>query len=134
MIFIRNIQDEDVNLLKTFLDITLVNDDFYIMCTNGKLYKLYNLEESAFSQSVLESSTRSVSNETLMNATLDRITNTKYSNRLNAFCYVETWEGSLNIISGEEYIYFQTNEQISKVKYPASIKPIKKILNLENYM
>lgn len=111
-----------------------MNDDFYIMCTNGKLFKLFNLEESAFSQSVLESSTRSVENETLISATLDRITNTKYSHRLNAFCLIETWEGWLTVISGEEYIYFQTQEQITKIKYPAGIKPIKKILNLENYI
>ena len=128
------VQDEDTSLHQTFLDITLVSDEFFIMCKNGRLYKLSNLEDVLLSQSVLEASTKSVGNETFLNATLERVTNSKYSQQLNAFCYLETWEGPMIILAGDEYLYFQNEEQICKVKYPAKMEPIKKILNLEEYV
>lgn len=133
----RSILEEDINLCKSFIDINQINDEYYIMCANGRLYKLHSVEDKQLSESLsntIPENETFLMNETYVGASLDRITKLKYPNEIYSFCCIQTYTGERYIVSGVDCIYFQTVDSMERVSYPKNIKPIKKIYNLENYV
>lgn len=107
------------------------------MCSNGKIYKLLNIDE----QQILELAGRTEVedclefNETFHNtATLEKVTSTKLSNKINAFCCVQTIDGEMFIACGNEIVFFITSNRVERIKYPKAVSSIRKIFNLENYV
>lgn len=131
------IQEEDVSSPRTFLDVIQVNDEYFIMCANGKVYKLHNIDEQQMNELVvnIDGDNTAELNETILkSAVLDKIVNIRLSKKIEAFCYVQTYEGDLFIVSGAEGVYFITRNHIERKDYPENTKMIKKIFNLDNFI
>lgn len=108
-----------------------------MMCCNGKIYKLHNLDEKLLSEAIV---TNDVDETCIFNESylkfvqLDRISNTKLPVGIRSFCCIQTYGGQQFIISGSNHIFFVADGTLERISYPATVKPIKKIYNLENYI
>lgn len=130
------INEADINASGSFLDIIQSNDEFIVMCANGKVYKVRNIDEQRMSDAIKPDSEDTVEfNDSLVNsATLEKVATSKLSKTILAFCCVQTFDGEMYIASGADSIYFITSNHIERIKYPQNIKQIKKIFNLENFV
>lgn len=133
----RSIDDADINPSGSFMDIIQMNDDFIIMCTNGKIYRLKNFDESHMSEvaNIPDVDDSFLFSESFTNiAKLEKISNTKLSSAITAFCCIQTYDGEIFIACGSESVYFISGNHIDRIKYPHGVAGIKKIFNLENYV
>ena len=127
------IQEEDVDANGSFIDIIQLNDEFIIMCTNGRVYKLHNIDQSKVAE-VTNKEHGDFNDSFLVQVALDRVVNNKLQSKVNAFCYVSTMDGDMYIACASDNISFITKDRIEIIQYPKNVIKIKKILNLDNYI
>lgn len=123
----RNIPSVDVNLKRSFLEIIQGDDGFTIMTSNGKIFKLANVDEEMFNASMTESFKLEDPEA------LRCVSFVKLASHINTFCSAQTYEGEMFIACGSEYVFFITSDDVERVKYPEHIAEITKIYNLEHY-
>ena len=114
-----------------------VNDEFFIMCSNGAVYKLNGVDESMLWDLLAERSVDDtcVFNETVLKSVmLDKVARVKLPKDLHAFCYIQTFFGDVFIVSGSEHVFFISNDVADRIAYPENVEKIKKIYNLENFV
>lgn len=126
------INKEDVGESKTFLNIIQVEDNYKIMCSNGRVYKLHEINEK---QLVRNTEAGDDSTETILKSVkLDKVSNIRLSKSIHAFCCVETFDGEQYIVVGAEGVYFITADNVDRISYPANIGRMREIFNLENFI
>lgn len=135
--FFSKIQDEDIGLNQTFLDVIQVKDEFNIMCTNGKVYKLHSIDEALITDVIgnqnLEN-TIELNDSLIKSAVLEKVTNTRISSTIDAFCFVDTYDGGLFIASGSDGIHFITANYVTRIAYSSNISRLKRIFNMDNFI
>lgn len=136
----RTIEEEDMRSEKCFQDIIQVNDDYFILLANGRIYKLSNIEEKSLSDSMLSinGNETCIMNETyLKNVALECLTKTKFPKNVYSFCRLLTCEGEMFVVAGENFVYLintETNDSFLSIPYLNGIQRMTRILNLDNFM
>lgn len=132
----RTIHEADINAAGSFLDIVQLNDEFTIMCANGKIYKVRHIDYQMIGEVASRVADASYEfNDTTQNAAeLNKITATKLADDIKAFSCVQTYDGEFYIACGGDWIYFVTTSLVDRIKYPENVSHIKKIFKLENYV
>lgn len=131
------INEADINNKGSFIDIIQLDEDFVVMCTNGKVYKIRNIDEKKFNEAAVMTDNEDTVefNESLLNsAKLDKVASSKLSSSVMAFCCVKTFEGEIYIACGADSIFFVMSNHVERIKYPQNITRIKKLFNLENFV
>lgn len=119
------------------MDIKQTNDEFYIMCANGAVYKLHSIDEQLMSKMIAGSNVddTTVFNETVLNtAVLEKVAKVKLPRTLLAFCCIQSFNGDIFLVSGTESVYFMSNDHVDRIGYPENVSKISKIFNLENFV
>ncbi|GAB0092349.1 kinetochore-associated protein 1 [Sergentomyia squamirostris] len=125
------VDDEDIQEERTFIGISSYNQDLYIMCTNGRLYKLSAIEE--------DKSVRSFNDETLTfdetitsNASLCKISSRKFFNEIISFTMMPDMLTPTAVFTDSTRIYIYSSEGIVPIPVPAKLQGVKKLILLED--
>ncbi|XP_070501724.1 kinetochore-associated protein 1 [Chironomus tepperi] len=133
-IFNSTIQKEDIDSIKSFIDIQLVGEEFYILCNNGKIYKIKGIEgEQLLEISNFDETT--CFNESLIKSNnVERICNHRFTSSINSFCVVQDIFNDIFIICCDQYITIIEGDQSFRVNFIKHLGSVKKIVNLESYI
>lgn len=136
----RVVEEEDIRCETTFKKIVQINDEYFILLSNGRIYKLSNIEEKALSDSMLSfngNETCLMNESHLKNVSLNCITKTKFPKSVYSFCRVMTCDGELFVIAGEGFIYLvnaESDDSFTAIPYIKGFKRVTKIFNLDSFM
>jgi hypothetical protein len=134
------VEEGDIGAPKTFEDIIQINDEFFMLLANGRVYKLTNIDEKLMSESMvsLNENETCVMNEThLKNVCLECKTKAKLSKKVNCFARIATYEGEMFVIAGDGYLFIvdtKSKDPFVTIPYISGMSRIKKIFNLEDFM
>jgi kinetochore-associated protein 1 len=128
----RIIHEEDIDSEKSFNDIQLVNQEFSLLCTNGKIYKIKGIEEEQLMEmsSMDNEATTCLNESVLRTINAERISNHRVTSSISSFCVVD----DIFIVCCNKYIIIIEGDQAHHIPYIKELGPVKKIYNLESYI
>lgn len=134
----RSIQVEDIDNSKSFIDIQLVNNDFYVLCKNGKIYKINGIEEEQLLEINIaddDDVTSSLNESLLKTIKAERISNHRFvSSLVDSFCVVPDGLNDIFVICCDKYTAIIEGNIVHHIDYIEGLGSVKKIINLESYI
>ncbi|KAG5678537.1 hypothetical protein PVAND_008204 [Polypedilum vanderplanki] len=129
-LFNLSIQPEDINESISFVDIQTVNDEFFILCFNGRVYRLQGINENELVGIDTETDS-TLLNTSIIATNIKRIDSPIILSKINSFCVVKQSRKEFIIICCNDGVIFIEDNQRIKIKYPKDIDIIIKIYNLD---
>lgn len=127
--------EDDIAPKSSFVDIHLANNDFYLLCHNGKVYKIKGIEEEQFLEiSNIDNDATCCLNESLIKTVHpEKVSNHRITSKVNSFCVVKDVFQDIFVICCDKYVTMIEGNEVFNVK---NFKEgfIKKIYNIENYI
>uniref|UniRef100_A0A1B0C8Y7 Uncharacterized protein n=1 Tax=Lutzomyia longipalpis TaxID=7200 RepID=A0A1B0C8Y7_LUTLO len=134
-LFNLKIEEEDIGEEKTFVGISADGPDLYIMCRNGRLYKVGSVDEDK-SMSLIENNETLVFDESITsNAQISRISSRKFYNEVISFIMIPCDDAPMAVCCDTTRIYVYSDGDF----LPISLQEeqhggIKKLHLIRNYL
>lgn len=123
---------------KTFVDIKEENSEFYLMCKNGRIYRISNIIGNELSETIINGIDENMTynmNETLTNnVILDVISQTKYNFEISAYSVCHFKTELMHLYSGNGYIYLKCDEFCSKVAIPKVCRGVRNFFDCDDFV
>jgi kinetochore-associated protein 1 len=119
------------------VDIQSYDDEFFVLCTNGKIYKIYGIDEKAVEQNqvVSDDTTQNINESFVLPVQIERVSNNRFTSVVQSFCVVDDAISTFFIVCSKDYIAIIENEHLMvHLECSEEYGSVIKVINLDHYV